>query len=104
MGIEHGGRDLWFFVSFFGRRSTGIWIDLDPMIAHFRAYFPAIPVKDDEVGLLFWHMAINAVVHNWLFDLWMAFGFMALQTIDGECRRIFLRRMNIVTGQTSHSR
>lgn len=74
------------------------------MIAHFRAYFPAIPVKDNEVGLLFWHMAVNAVTHNWLFNLWMAFGFMALQTMHRECCRIFLRCMNIVTRQTGHGR
>lgn len=98
------GRDLWLFVLFSSRRSAGICVDLDPMITYFGARFPAVPVKNDEVGFLFWHMAVNAVAHNCLFDLRMALGFMALQTTPGECRQIHLSCMNVVTSQTGHGR
>lgn len=72
------------------------------MISHFGACFPAIPVEDDEAGLLFRHMAINAVVGNLPVHLWMALNLMTLQTALGECRQIFLGGVNIVAGQTSH--
>jgi hypothetical protein len=48
------------------------------MIPHLRAYFPAIPVKDDEVRLLLRHVAINAVARNWLSYLGMGLDFMAV--------------------------
>jgi hypothetical protein len=36
-------------------------IDFDPMIADFRCQLLALPIKNDESGLLLWHMAIDAV-------------------------------------------
>ena len=74
------------------------------MIAHLRADLPAIPAKDDQIGLLLRHVTVNAVVRNWLFDLWMALRLVAAQTELGECGWVLLGLMNIVAGQTSHSR
>ena len=72
------------------------------MITHLRAYFSAIPVKDDEVRLLLRHMAINAVARNRLSYLWMDLDFMAVEAMPGECRWVLLGGVNIVAGQTSH--
>jgi hypothetical protein len=72
------------------------------VISNFGAYFPAIPAKNDEAGLLPWHVAINAITGDWPRHLWMALGFMAVQAMFGECSRILLGQMNIVASQASH--
>jgi hypothetical protein len=74
------------------------------MISYLRAYFPAIPVKNDEAGLLLRHMAIDAVVRDLLSYLGVALDFMAVQAMFGECGQILLGRVNIVASQTSHGR
>jgi len=74
------------------------------MIAHLRAYFSAIPVKDDKVRLLLRHMAINAVARNRLSYLCMGLDFMAVEAMSGEYRWILLGGVNIMAGQTSHGR
>ena len=74
------------------------------MTSHLGAYFPAIPVKNDEAGLLLRHMAFNTVVRDLASHLSMAPHFMAVQAMFGECNRILLGRVNIVAGQTSHCR
>ena len=74
------------------------------MISHFRAYFPATPAKHNKFRLLLRHMAIDAVVRNRLFHLWMAFDLMTLQTVLGEYSGVLLGRVNIVASQASHGR
>jgi hypothetical protein len=72
------------------------------MISYFRAYFPAIPVKNNEAGPLLRHVAIDAVVGDLLSYLGVAPYFMAVQAMFGKCSQIPLRRVNVVAGQTSH--
>jgi hypothetical protein len=79
-------------------------INPDPVISHYRAGVPAIPVKDDETRLLLRHMAIDAVVRNWMRHFGMALGLMTAQAMLGECSRILLRHVNIMAGQASHRR
>jgi hypothetical protein len=85
---------------FFRRRN--FWINLDPVISNFGTYFAAIPAKNDEVCLLLWHVAINAITGDWARHLWMALSFMAVQAMFGECSWILLGQMNIVASQASH--
>jgi hypothetical protein len=84
------------------RRRRDFWINLDPMISYLGAYFAAIPVKNDEVRLLLWHVAINAITGDWARHFRVALAFMAAQAMFGKCDRVLLGQVNVVASQASH--
>ena len=55
------------------------------MVSYVGAYFAAIPAKNDEVRLLLWHVAIDAITSDWARHFRMALAFMAAQAMFGKC-------------------
>jgi len=76
----------------------GRWINLDPMTPYIGAYFAAMPVEDNEAGLLFRHMAVHTTVGNGLSERGMGFELVATETISRELCRGPLWGVNIVAG------
>jgi hypothetical protein len=52
-----------------GRSCTGLWqarvlIDFDPVVSHLRMHNLTCCLRNDYVGLLSWHVAMHALVHD----------------------------------------
>ena len=79
-------------------------IDLDPMVPHLRPHLLAREIEDDEVGLLLRHVAIDAIVCDFVIRPGKGRGvrFVATQAALGELSRIVLRGMNVVAGEAGH--
>ena len=86
--------------------SLGLGVNLDPMITHLRFQRVTLGVEYYEVGVLLWHMTVNAVAA----DLVVAAGergrpgLVTTQAALRERGYIMLNRMHIMTGQAGHGR
>jgi hypothetical protein len=91
----------------FSSRGDGDFrVDLDPVTANLGFGHVPLPVKYDEVGLLCWHVASNAVARDLMAALWEHAGLrlMTAQATLRECLSIVLLGVDIMASKTSHGR
>ena len=83
-----------------------VGIHLYPMISHFWFDTLAGEIENDEVGLLFRHVAIDAVAHQGMIGFQEDRGtrLVTTQAALGELGEIMLRFVDIVAGQAGHGR
>jgi len=74
------------------------------MRTNLRRLFVAFPVKNDQIGILLWHVAINAVTGGLVIHLGEGIGsrFVAAQAMLGEGCEIVLGSVDVVASNTGH--
>ena len=86
-------------------RHTGLRlrVDLDPVAAYFRCYLFAVPIKNDEGGLLLCHVTLNAIAGD-IMILWepRALRFVTVEALSRKLCEIVLHGVDLVAGETSH--
>src|SRR5271166_2987619 len=86
-------------------RSCGV-VNSYPVTANLGPCLLTVPVKNYEVRLLPWHMAINAVASNLVTRPWEhhGSGLMATQTTLRKLCQVMLAGVNVVASQARHGR